>query len=99
MRLGKVMWECGSVARNSPGAKPTESDGSSALALVLCAATPVSAQMQKEGSGMPGGSATGGEGRAAKEQGSQTGARLERGASRAHGRAERRIRPMATVTD
>ena len=73
---------------------------SSALALVLCAATPVSAQMQqKEGSGMPGGSATGGEGRAAKEQGSQTGARLERGASRAHGRAERRIRPMATVTD
>jgi len=66
---------------------------------MLCAATPVSAQMQKEGSGMLGGSATGGEGRAAKEQGSQTGARLERGASRAHGRAERRIRPMATVTD
>jgi hypothetical protein len=43
---------------------------STAVALVLCAA-PVSAQMsQKEG--MPGGSATGGEGRAAqKEQGTQ----------------------------
>jgi hypothetical protein len=48
---------------------------SSALALVLCATAPSTAQMQqKEGSGMPGGSATGGEGRAAKEQGSQTGA-------------------------
>jgi hypothetical protein len=48
---------------------------SSALALVLCAAAPASAQMQsKEGSGMPGGNATGGEGRAAKEQGSQSGA-------------------------
>src|SRR5215475_844758 len=48
---------------------------SSALALVLCTAAPASAQTQsKEGSGMPGGNATGGEGRAAKEQGSQTGA-------------------------
>jgi len=41
---------------------------SSALALVLCATAPASAQVQKEGSGMPGGNATGGEGRAAKEQ-------------------------------
>lgn len=41
---------------------------SSAVALVLCIA-PASAQtQQKEGPGMPGGSATGGEGRAAKEQ-------------------------------
>jgi len=55
---------------------------SSALALVLCAAAPASAQMQsKEGSGMPGGNATSGEGRAAKEQGSQTSA--EKGQKRA----------------